>query len=126
MSEPDVPETVPVVLVSDGRRGLTKWERRGIAVMLGLAVLMSGGSLLSQHVQQGSFEHTIAVRHQANVAAQASAAALEQKRLCEIFLPISSLKAPANTPGAVNPSRVFEQNLEAKLSEVAPALACKK
>jgi hypothetical protein len=86
---------------------------------------MSGGALISQQVQQNDFQNTIARNHAKNEAVQAAEGAAVEVKLCAIFLPITSLKAPPGNP-VDNPSRLFEQQLEARLAQVAPALDCKK
>jgi hypothetical protein len=108
---PVLPPGTPHVIVS--KLVLTRAQKWIGGLALLLCVGMSGGALASQQVQQGSFESTTAAGH-----------AAVQKQLCAIFEPIASLKAPAGD--ASNPSRLFDQQLEAKLAEVAPVLKCKK
>jgi hypothetical protein len=86
---------------------------------------MSGGALISQQVQQNDFENTLNRNHAKTLQVQAAASAAVEAKLCAIFLPITSLKAPPGNP-VDNPSRLFEQQLEARLAQVAPALDCKK
>lgn len=129
--EPELPSRGPAGATgatgAQGARGsgLSRGAKLFAGVMLFLTVVMSGGTLLSQQLQQNSFEATIARNHQKNLQAQAAQAQAVEAKLCAIFLPIVSLKAPPGSP-ADNPSRLFEQQLEAKLAQVAPALSCKK
>jgi hypothetical protein len=104
---------------------LSRWQKWLGGLALALCVGMSGGALVSQQAEQRGFENLLAARHQAAVKAQAAQGAALDKKLCDIFEPIASLKAPAG-PAAGNPSRVFEQELELNLSKVAPALECRK
>lgn len=95
------------------KRGFTRRERWFAAVMMILAVVLGGGALLSQQLQQNSF-----------VDSQRQQATAEERKLCSVLLPLAALRAPAGDPTG-NPSRAYEQNLEAKLSELAPAVGCK-
>jgi hypothetical protein len=107
------------------KRGFTRRERWLAFIVLGLCLVMSGGALLSQQLQQNNFQNTIARNHARNLQVQAAQAAAVDTKLCAIFLPIAALKAPPGDGGS-NPSRLFEQQLEAKLSRVASALDCKQ
>lgn len=115
-----------------GLSGLPRSTKVAASLVLALCLIMSGGALISQQLQQNSFQNTINTGHAQRLAAEAAqakaqaaqGAAIEAK-LCSIFMPISTLKAPAGN-AADNPSRLFEQNLEARLALVAPALDCKK
>jgi hypothetical protein len=105
--------------------GLTRRWRWVAMIALTLVVIMSGGTLISQQIQQNSFQATIARNHAKNVQQQEAQAAAIEAKLCAIFEPIASLKAPPGS-AADNPSRAFEQMLEVRLAQVAPALECKK
>lgn len=143
MPENDVPHSAGPIPTGGGighthqggpgqKRGFTRRERWFAGLVLILCLVMSGGTLISQQLQQNSFQNTISTGHASRLAAEAAqakaqaaqGAAIEAK-LCSIFMPIASLKAPSGA-GSSNPSRLFDQQLEARLAQVAPALNCKK
>jgi hypothetical protein len=95
------------------RRGFTRRERWFLGLMLVFTVILSAGALISQQIQQNSFQDS-----------QRAQGAAEQAKLCSVLLPLAALKAPSGT-AADNPSRLYEQQQEAKLSELAPAVGCK-
>jgi hypothetical protein len=102
--------------------------------MLFLLIVIGTGNLLSgylqnKHTQQQlsqqnqTFQQKFTEQQAQQKAAQQKASAAFDAQLCAIFLPIARLKAPPGT--AADPSRLFEQQLEAKLALIAPVLRCK-
>lgn len=107
------------------KRGFSRRERIGAAVMLTLAVCLGAAALIAQLVQQHSFENDLAVRHAANVQVQNAQAVAEQAKLCKILLPLAALKPPAG-PADGYPARAYDQQLAARLAGLAPAVGCTK
>lgn len=104
-----------------GKRGLTRRERWFAGGAVVLAVVMSGATLISQQLQQNSFETTINTNHNANLERQAAQAAAVEAKLCKSLKPLeplATLKAPVGNP-ASNPSRAFEQQLVIRLAPLA-------
>lgn len=120
------PEKKPAML---SRR--EKWFAAGLLV---LVIITGAGNLVSSYMQNRHFQQQFVMGQQqqdaarakaqkAAAVAQAKANAAFQAQLCSIFLPIAALKAPAGDP-ATQPGRIYEQQLEAKLAQIAPALKC--
>jgi hypothetical protein len=109
-----------------GRTAVTgiSWRTRLLgAGLLFLLIVIGAGNLLSGYIQNRSFQEKFNQQQEQQRAAQEKASAAFDAQLCAIFLPIAHLKAPPGT--AVDPSRLFEQQLEAKLALIAPVLRCK-
>lgn len=103
------------------KRSLTRGERLFAAGALTLLVVLSGGTLISQQLQQNSFETTITTNHNANLARQAAQGAAVEAKLCKTLKPLeplAELRAPAGDPVS-NPSRAFEQQLVIRLAPLA-------
>lgn len=105
-------------------RGITRREKLFAVTLLLLVLVMGAGSLLSGYVQNNRWQQKFTQSQQQQAVAQQKAGAAITAQLCAIFEPIATLKAPAGD--ASNPSRIFEQKLEANLARVAPVLKCKK
>lgn len=106
---------------------LTRREKVFAVSLLVLVLVMGAGALLSGYMQNSAWQRQYG-QGQQQAAAQARAAqqkqsALVQAQLCSIFVPIAQLKAPAGN--AADPSRMWEQKVEAKLALVALVLKCK-
>jgi uncharacterized protein HemX len=115
-------DTVPVV-PPRRRATLSPREKWFAAALLVLVVITGAGNLWSSYLQNRHFQQQFVQAQQQAAAAQRAQGAIVEAKLCSIFLPIADLKAPAGD-GSSNPSRLFEQQLEAKLAQIAPALGC--
>ncbi|HEY1700847.1 MAG TPA: hypothetical protein VGG75_14140 [Trebonia sp.] len=107
--------------VPQQKRGLTRREKLFAGAMILLFVVLSAGTLISQQLQQSSFETTITTNHNANLQRQAAQSAAIEAKLCKTLkplVPLAKLRAPAGDP-ASNPSRAFEQQLVIRLAPLA-------
>lgn len=104
-------------------KGVSRREKAFAGTMLLLVLVMGAGALLSGYMQNSSWQQQYARGQQQAAATQRAQSALFVAKLCAIFEPIATLKAPSGD--ASNPSRLFDQHLEAKLALVAPLLGCK-
>lgn len=131
----------PKGATGEAGKGLTKREKWFASIMLVLLVIGVAGCLLSQYLQQRSYEQGQAAAATASEQRQAAAAAAAKKsqeaqsalflaKLCSSLKPLESLaglKPPVGDP-ATNPSRAFEQQLVLKLAPLAqlgPDVGCK-
>jgi hypothetical protein len=104
-----------------GPAGVSRRVKFFAGLFLALVVVMSGGTLISQQLQQNQFESTITTNHNANLQRQAAQGAAIEAKLCKTLKPLeplAELKAPPGDPAA-NPSRAFEQQLVIRLAPLA-------
>ncbi len=106
------------------RQVLTRREKLFAGSLLLLVLIMGAGALLSGYMQNSSWQRQFTQSQEQQQEARQKQNEQFGKQLCAIFLPIAALKAP--TGDASNPSRLFEQQLEAKLALIAPLLRCEK
>jgi hypothetical protein len=91
---------------------ITRGARLAALGLLFLTLVVGGGNLWA------SFQ----INHSAQASRQRAAQSVERK-LCTTLSRLTALKPPPGNP-VTNPSRAFEQNLHATLSQLAPDLGC--
>lgn len=104
-----------------GERGMTIGARRAVIYLFVLTVLLSGANLAwTGHETRAS--QAAQARTQ---AAQRRAGVLTEAKLCQTFGALAALKPPAGNASA-NPSRAYEQDQHAILSQIGADLGCKE
>jgi len=98
-----------------------KWLRRGLVIAVALMLVMSGGTLVSQQIQQASFTNSFNSQR----SAQAAQSAVLSKKLCTTLHALASLKAPESGAGPTQAGRVYEQRLQSTLAELYGDVGCK-
>ena len=110
-----------------GERGaavLSSPVRIALVFLFGLSVILAGANLLwtdrEVHASQAAIQ---AAQHHEQVLQQQAGAVIGRK-LCTTLDRLAALKPPAGNPAA-NPSRAFDQQVHATLSELGPDIGCK-
>ena len=98
-----------------------RWPKfpRTAVFLLVLTLIVGGGNLWATH---SSIRHNNAVERQQHAAARRERAAIEAK-LCSTLGKLAELQPPPGNP-ATNPSRAFDDELHATLSQVGTDLGC--
>lgn len=104
------------------RIGLTPRERWFTWAMIILLILAVAGSLVSQQIQQASFENGF----NANRQEQARQSAMLGKKLCTTLGTLAALKPPPGGNTDATAGRLYEQKLAATLGELYGDVGCKK
>ncbi len=100
-------------------RDITPGAKLGIIGLLILVLLVGGGNLWATYTEVNSFKQQIAAQE----IQQKAANAIFGKKLCATLDRLAALKAPPGSATA-NPSRAYEQELAATLSELKPDVGC--
>ena len=99
---------------------LARRTLRSVAVLVLLALLVTGINLLWTAHEVRAFSSS---QQQQSTAQQQQGQAIE-KKLCTTLGRLAALKPPAGAP-AKNPSRAFEDDMHATLSQLGPDIGCK-
>ena len=99
---------------------LTRQPLRSVAVLVLVALLVTGANLLWTAHAVRSFQSS----QQAQNAAGRRQGALIEQKLCTTLGRLTALKPPPGPPSR-NPSRAYEQELHATLSQLGPDIGCK-
>jgi hypothetical protein len=99
---------------------LTRGALRSVAVLVLLALLVTGANLLwTAHVVNSSRSS-----QQQEQQAQRGQGELVERKLCTTLGRLAALKPPPGSASA-NPSRAYEQETHATLAQLGPDLGCK-
>ena len=99
---------------------LTRRALRSVAVLVLLALLVGGASLLWTARQENAFQAS----QRAQITAQKQQGAVIERKLCQTLGRLTALKPPPGDPHT-NPSRAFEQDLHATLAQLGPDIGCR-
>jgi hypothetical protein len=105
-------ETGKVRLEEQPRVPMSRSTRLVLIGFLILLVVLGAGNLLSGYLQ---YRHFTQVQKQAGE--------IVEQRLCATLVSLAALKPPAGN-GTDNPSRLYEQKLQAKLAELSTDIEC--
>ena len=99
---------------------LTRKMLRSVAILVLLAMLVTGANLLWTAHEVRSFRSS----QQQQNAAQLRQGALVEEKLCTTLGRLAALKPPGGSPSS-NPARAYEDGLHTTLSQLGPDIGCK-
>jgi hypothetical protein len=94
-----------------------------IVLILACTLVMGGGALLSSYLEFKSFAHSQEEQSAEAAEARQKLAEQTQDKLCSTLTGLAEIKAPPIN-SADNLSRVYEQKIQDKLSELSSDVGC--
>jgi uncharacterized protein HemX len=105
------------------RSVLTRREKLVSSLVLFLAVLLGAACLVSQQIQQASYQDQIAAGHAQRVAQENAQAAAEEMKLCKVMTALTKLNPPQGSP--TDKSRLYLIAQHNLLDQLGTAIGCK-